>query len=126
MKSASMDFFPEVVSIVLLRDDDLVTRESLSDIWKEIRTSMSTVLSHIQKQIKIVELFCTHPTFSTSVVHLKFFISILFISIKSQIFSIYFMIYHLFKHFAQAQLKSAMLIKNSSVSKEPLSVSFIG
>lgn len=30
MKSASMDFFPEVVSIVLLRDDDLVTRESLS------------------------------------------------------------------------------------------------
>jgi len=30
VKSASMDFFPEVVSIVLLRDDDLVTRESLS------------------------------------------------------------------------------------------------
>ena len=115
MKSASMDFFPEVVSIVLLRDDDLVTRESLSDIWKEIRTSMSTVLSHIQKQIKSVELFCTHPTFSTSVVHLKFFISILFISIKSQIFSIYFMIYHLFKHFAQAQLKSAMLIKKTQV-----------
>ena len=39
-----MDFFPEVVSIVLLRDDDLVTRESLSDIWKEIRTFKSTVV----------------------------------------------------------------------------------
>jgi hypothetical protein len=35
----------------------------------------------------------------------------LFISIKAQIFSIYLIIYHLFKHFAQAQLKSAMLIK---------------
>ena len=44
MKSASMDFFAELVSIVLLRDDDLVTRESLSDIWKEIRTFMSTVV----------------------------------------------------------------------------------
>ena len=45
--------------------------------------------------------------------HLKFFISILFISIKAQIFSIYLIIYHLFKHFAQAQLKSAMLIKKT-------------
>ena len=47
--------------------------------------------------------------------HLKFFISILFISIKAQIFSIYLIIYHLFKHFAQAQLKSAMLIKKTQV-----------
>lgn len=38
-----MDFFPDVVSIVLLRDDDLVTGESLSDIWKEIISFMSTV-----------------------------------------------------------------------------------
>ena len=46
----------------------------------------------------------------------KFFISILFISIKAQIFSIYLIIYHLFKHFAQAQLKSAMLIKKLKCS----------
>ena len=41
----------------------------------------------------------------------NFFKSILFISIKAQIFGIYLIIYHLFKPFAQAQLKSAMLIK---------------
>ena len=45
----------------------------------------------------------------------NFFISILFISIKAQIFSIYLLIYHLFKHFAQAQPKSAMLIKKIQV-----------
>ena len=44
-------------------------------------------------------------------IHLKFFYKHFFISIKAQIFSIYLIIYHLFKHFAQAQLKSAMLIK---------------
>ena len=44
-----MDFFAELVSIVLLRDDDLVTRESLSDIWKEIRTFMGKVVKSKSK-----------------------------------------------------------------------------
>ena len=45
--------------------------------------------------------------------HLKFFVGIISIRIKTQIFNIYF--YHLRKHFAKAQPKSAMLIITSSV-----------
>ena len=48
-------------------------------------------------------------------IHLKFFYKHFFISIKAQIFSIYLIIYHLFKHFAQAQPKSVMLIKKTQV-----------
>ena len=43
--------------------------------------------------------------------HLKFFVGIISIRIKTQIFNIY----HLLKHFAKAQPKSAMLIITSSV-----------
>ena len=49
-------------------------------------------------------------------IHLKFFYKHFFISIKAQIFSIYLIIYHLFKHFAQAQPKSVMLIKKLKCS----------